>query len=147
MLVGTVRPVRADGLDPHAVISFAPEPNQQPGAQPTSQRSLQAQDSTTSVFEDEGFDCRVGDKRRRDAIAAAEKSAAEARQAAKSADDGGRAGCAPKKGRPAGKSNKEQAAKPVGPLPKGWRCIAKLHGSGQREGQRYKVHGRCHVMS
>ena len=142
MLVSTVRPVRADGLDPHAVISFTTETDQQQGAQPSRQRSSQAQDPASFVFEDEGFDCRVGDKRRRDAIAAAEKSAAEARQAARSAEDGGRAGSAPKKGRPASKLGKEQAAKPVGPLPKGWRCIAKVHGSGQREGQRYKVSSR-----
>lgn len=143
MLVSTVRPARADGLDPHAVISFTTETDQQQGAQPFRLRSSQAQDPASFVFEDEGFDCRVGDKRRRDAIAAAEKSAAEARQAARSAEDGGRAGSAPKKGRPASKLGREQAAKPVGPLPKGWRCIAKVHGSGQREGQRYKVSSRC----
>jgi hypothetical protein len=142
MLHGTVRPARADGLDPHAVISFTADTDQQRGAQLSSQRSSQAQDPATFVFEDEGFDCRVGDKRRRDAIAAAEKSAAEARQAARSTEDGGRGSFAPKKGRPASKLGKEQAAKPVGPLPKGWRCIAKVHGSGQREGQRYKVGSR-----
>ena len=143
MLLGTVRPTRPDGLDPHAVISFAADTDQQRGPQLSSQRSNQPQDPATFVFEDEGFDCRVGDKRRRDAIAAAEKSAAEARQAAKSAEDGNRGGSASKKGRPASKLGKEQGAKPVGPLPKGWRCIAKVHGSGQREGQRYKVNRRC----
>lgn len=139
MILGTVRPLRTDGLDPHAEISFPPEAADQPrGPRPSSQRAEQALDTVGYVFHDEGFDCRVGDKRRRDAVAAAEKSAAEARQAQKAAADGGRAGSA-KKGKQLGKGGKEQAAKPAGPLPKGWRCIRKTHASGQREGQHYKV--------
>lgn len=139
MIVGMVRPLRTDGMDPHVVISFPPEADQPRGPRPASQRSEQALDAAGFAFQDDGFDCRVGDKRRRDAIAAAEKSAAEARQAQKAAGDGGRVGSAAKKGRQGGKGGKEQAAKPAGPLPKGWRCIAKIHASGQREGQHYKV--------
>lgn len=141
MALGTVRPLPADGTDPHAVISFPPEAETLRASRPHSQRAEQALDPEGFVFEDEGFDCRVGDKRRHEAAVAAEKAAAEGRQASAraSAADGGRAGSAGKRGRPPAKGEKDKAAKPAGPLPKGWRCISKVHASGQREGQRYKV--------
>lgn len=142
MALGIVHPLPADGTDPHAVISFPPEADTLRASRPHSQRAEQALDPAGFVFEEEGFDCRVGDKRRHEAAVAAEKAAAEGRQdsARASAADGGRAGSAGKRGKPPTKGEKDKAAKPAGPLPKGWRCISKTHASGQREGQRYKVY-------
>lgn len=71
MAVGRVHPLRTDGLDPHAVISFESEPDTVSHATRTGlQPSIQAQDPEF-IFEDERYDMRVGDKRKREALLAA----------------------------------------------------------------------------
>ncbi len=67
-----LRPLREDGLDPHAVISFEPEPEDDSQLRAKRTGSQRAhQDWLFVLKQDEGYDMRVGDKRKRDALLAA----------------------------------------------------------------------------